>query len=81
MRRRTGILSLIKDWVPFGRTGYPFVFAMKVDAGRKMCCTGSAAHLLSTPKFSGKGGVRSSAKLNLIVSITGKKHGLAHTQR
>lgn len=55
------MLSRMNACVGFGRTGYPFVFAMKVDAGRKICRTDSAAHLLSTPSFVGKGGVKSSA--------------------
>lgn len=61
------MLSRMKDCVPFGRTGYPFVLAMKVEAGRKMYRTGSAAHLFSTPRFSGSGGVRSSAVNKILI--------------
>lgn len=59
------MLSRMKDCVPFGRTGYPFVFAIKVDDGRKRCRIGSAFHLDKKPDLTGKGGVRSSATFKL----------------
>lgn len=37
------------------------MFAMNVEAGRKMYLTDSAAHLLKTPSLDGRGGVKSSA--------------------
>jgi hypothetical protein len=37
------------------------VLAIKEDAGKKIDWTGSAAHLLRTPRFDGSGGVKSSA--------------------
>lgn len=55
------MLSRKKCCVGFGRTGYPFMFAMKVDEGRKMCRTDSAAHLLRTPRVVGSAGDRSRA--------------------
>jgi hypothetical protein len=57
----TVMISLMKDCVPLGSTGYPFVLAIKVDDGRKMNRTDSAFHLLRIPKVVGKGGVRSRA--------------------
>jgi hypothetical protein len=59
------MLSRMKDCVPFGRTGYPFVFAMKVDEGRNKCWIGSAFHLDKNPDLTGNGGVRSSAASRL----------------
>lgn len=53
--------SRINDCVGLGSTGYPFVFAINVDDGRRILRTDSAAHLLNTPIFVGKGGERSSA--------------------
>lgn len=57
----TIILSLMNACVGFGRTGYPFVFAMNVEAGRNIYRTDSAAHLLRTPSLVGRGGAKSSA--------------------
>ena len=56
------MLSRINCWVGFGRTGYPFIFAMKVDEGKNICRTDSAAHLLSTPRVVGSAGERSRAR-------------------
>jgi hypothetical protein len=55
------MLSRMNDCVPLGRTGYPFAFEMNVEAGRKMCRTDSALHLLSAPKVDGNGRDRSRA--------------------
>jgi len=56
------MLSRINCWVGFGRTGYPFIFAIKVDEGKNICRTDSAAHLLSTPRVVGNAGERSRAR-------------------
>ena len=55
------MLSRMNCCVGFGRTGYPFTLAMKVDEGRKMCRTDSALHLLRTPRVVGRAGERSRA--------------------
>lgn len=59
--KRAIMLSRMNDCVGLGRTGYPFVFAMNVDDGRKMKRTDSAIHLLSIPRVVGRGGVKSKA--------------------
>lgn len=55
------MLSRMNCCVGFGSTGYPLTLAIKVDDGRKMYRTDSAAHLLSTPRVVGSAGERSSA--------------------
>lgn len=58
---RTFMMSRIKPCVTFGKTGYPFAFAMNADAGKNTCRTGSADHWLKTLITDGMGGVRSNA--------------------
>lgn len=54
-------MSRMNDCNPLGRTGYPFTFAIKVDAGMNKCLMGSAAQRLNTPGTDGRGGMRSRA--------------------
>jgi hypothetical protein len=74
------MLSRMKDCVPFGRTGYPFVFAIKVDEGRKRCRIASAFHLERNPDLAGKGGVRSSATSSSAECENGVDWRLTQTQ-
>lgn len=59
----------IKFWrkacVPFGSTGYPFAFGMKVEAGRKTCDTGSACHRERISEVEGRGRDKSKAKIEI----------------
>jgi len=59
--------SRMNDCDPLGRTGYPFAFAMKDDAGMNKCLMGSAAQRLKTPGTDGRGGMRSKAIQRRVV--------------
>jgi hypothetical protein len=75
------MLSRIKDCVPLGSTGYPLLFAMKVEAGRKRKRTDSAAHLLRAPNVKGSGGVRSSAGTCEVMEVKKRRQSSLRVSR
>jgi len=59
----------MKDCDLFGSTGYPFAFAMNVDAGMNKCLMGSAAHRFRTPGMEGRGVMRSRATRKKTIQV------------